>query len=426
MPQDDVRINATRVADRLAALAAIGRDPRGGLSRFSYTPAHAEACALVGSWMREAGLSPAIDRVGNLFGVAAGPLPDAEGTPAIAAIAEGTPAIAAGSHLDTVPMGGNYDGALGVIGAVEAAQALRDAGLALRRPFVACGFADEEGNSFGVGCLTSRNVTGELPDARTREIRHRDDGRTLADHIAAWQCPLPRREPPKIGTYLELHIEQGPRLEAQGADAAAPTAIAGISRTTITFHGRPNHGGTTPMEMRHDALWGASALVLEVRRMALASDGGAVATVGRLEVEPGGTNVIPGVARLRVEVRSGEEARLRALRADVDAAARRLAAEHSLTVTVDEWDHMSATPLDAGLQAHVLASAHARGLAAVSMPSWAGHDAKILAPHLPAAMIFVPSHGGISHSPDEYTSPEQCASGAQILLDVIRRVDAHS
>ncbi len=408
----DVGINADRLNQRLTQLAAIGRDPRGGVSRFSYTLEHAEACALVAGWMRAAGLEPALDRVGNLIGVSEG-----------AGVEAG--AISAGSHLDTVPMGGDYDGALGVLGAVEAAQAMREAGVALQRPFVAFGFADEEGNSFGVGCMTSRSVTGELPDARTREIHHRDDRRTLAEHIAAWQCPLPRREPPKIAAYLELHIEQGPRLEAQGLDVAAPTGIAGISRTTITFQGRSNHGGTTPMEMRQDALWGASALVLEVRRLALASDGRAVATVGRLEVEPGGTNVIPGVARMRVEMRSGEESRLAALRGAVEDAARRCAHEHSLRVTFDIWDHMPATPLDAALQAHVLASAHARGLKAVSMPSWAGHDAKILAPHLPAAMIFVPSHGGISHSPDEYTSPEQCASGAQLLLDTIRRADAH-
>jgi hydantoinase/carbamoylase family amidase len=290
---------------------------------------------------------------------------------------------------------------------------------------VVFGFADEEGNSFGIGCMTSRNVTGELPKTRTREIRHRDDGRTLAEHIAAWSCALPRREPPKIAAYLELHIEQGPRLAAQGLDAAAPTAIAGISRTTVTFRGHPNHGGTTPMDMRHDALWGASALVLDVRRLALASNGEAVATVGRLEVEPGSTNVIPGIARMRVELRSGEEPRLRLLRTDVEEAARRLADAYALEVEIDNWDHMPATPLDARLQQLVLAAARERGLTAISMPSWAGHDAKILAPHLPSAMIFVPSREGISHSPDEYTSPEQCAAGAQLLLDTIRKIDAH-
>jgi N-carbamoyl-L-amino-acid hydrolase len=408
----DVVVDAERLDRRLKQLAAIGRDPRGGLSRFSYTTAHADACVLVAGWMREAGLDAAVDRVGNLIGTS----PDA---------APGTRAIAAGSHLDSVPMGGDYDGALGVVGAVEAAQALRDAGVTLRRPLVVFGFADEEGNSFGIGCMTSRSLTGELPDARMREIRHRDDGRTLAEHIKAWPCPLPRRECPSIAVYLELHVEQGPRLEAGGLDAAAATTIPGISRTTVTFRGAPNHGGTTPMEMRRDALWGASSLVLEVRRLALASDGRAVATVGRLEVEPGGTNVIPGVARMRVEMRSGEESRLSALRAEVEEAARRFAHEHSLDLTLDAWDHMPATPLDAAIQDLVLASARARGLNAISMPSWAGHDAKILAPHLPAAMIFVPSRGGISHSPDEYTSPEQCASGAQLLLDTIRRADAH-
>jgi acetylornithine deacetylase/succinyl-diaminopimelate desuccinylase-like protein len=147
--------------------------------------------------------------------------------------------------------------------------------------------------------------------------------------------------------------------------------------------------------------------------------------VGRIDVEPGGTNVIPGVARMRVEVRSGEEERLRSLRAAVEDAARRLAREHRLEVTVASWDHMPATPLDARLQEFVLASARERGLRIASMPSWAGHDAKILAPHLPAGMIFVPSHEGISHSPDEYTSPAHLAAGAQILLDAIRKIDAH-
>ncbi|MGQ0572283.1 MAG: M20 family metallo-hydrolase [Armatimonadota bacterium] len=403
----DVRADAARIGSRLDQLAAIGRDPGGGLSRFSYTPAHAEACTLIAQWMREAGLRPFLDRVGNLIGLGPG---------------EG-PAVAAGSHVDTVPRGGRFDGALGVIGAVECAQSLRDAGGLLRHPFAALAFADEEGNSFGVGCLTSRALVGELPEARTHEIRDRE-GRTLAERVATWTRPLPDDHPPALAAYLELHIEQGPRLEAEGCDAAAATAIAGITRTTLTFHGQANHGGTTPMHLRRDALWAASALVLEVRRLALASDGEAVATVGRIEVEPGATNVIPGVARMRVELRSGIEIRLGRLRADVEAAGQRLAAEFGLTVTVDGWDHMPATPLDARIQTIVLEAAQRRGLRAISMPSWAGHDAKILAPHLPAGLIFVPSRGGISHSPDEYTDPAQLAAGVQILLDAVRSVDA--
>jgi len=407
-----VRVNADRLNRRLEQLASIGRDPRGGMSRFAFTPAHAEACTLVAGWMREAGLDPFVDRAGNLIGLGPGD----------------RPALAAGSHLDTVPMGGRFDGALGVVGAVECAQALRDAGVKLRRPFVALAFADEEGNTFGTGCLTSRSLTGELPDEHMQTIRDRD-GRTLADRIAAWDCPLPRRTPPALGAflaaYLELHIEQGSRLHAEGLDAAAVTAIAGISRTTVIFTGRANHGGTTPMAMRHDALWGASALVLEVRRLALASAGGAVATVGRIEVEPGSTNVIPGLARLRVELRSGDEDRLTGLRGEVEQAAMLLAHEYRLEVRFDPWDHMSAVPLDTRIQTMALDSASRQGVRAISMPSWAGHDAKNLAPHLPVGMIFVPSRDGISHAPDEFTDPAHLALGAQILLDVVLQLDQH-
>jgi N-carbamoyl-L-amino-acid hydrolase len=409
MNTPDVRINADRLLTRLDALAAFGRDARGGLSRFAYTPAHADVCRLAARWMEEAGLTAFLDRAGNLVGLGPG----------------GGPVLAAGSHLDTVPMGGRLDGALGVIGAIECAQALRAAGASLRHRFAALGFADEEGHSFGIGCLTSRALVGELPPDRMRTIRHRD-GRPLADCVDAWECDLPRREPPGLAAYLELHIEQGPRLEAEGADVGAATSIAGISRTTVTFIGQANHGGTTPMTMRRDALWGASALVLEVRRLALESRGEAVATVGHVEVEPGGTNVIPGVARMRVELRSGDEQRLAALRGAVEGAANRLAQDYGLRVVAAGWDHMPAQPLDEQLTAALYGAATRRGLRVVRMPSWAGHDAKILAPHLPAGLLFVPSRGGISHAPAEDTAPEHLAAGVQVLLDAVRALDGRT
>jgi N-carbamoyl-L-amino-acid hydrolase len=403
----EVRIDGHRVSRRLQELSAIGRDPRGGMSRFSFTPAHTDACLLIAGWMREAGIEPFLDRAGNLMGVSPG---------------RGA-AVSAGSHIDTVPMGGIYDGALGTVGGVECAQALRDAGVTLRRPFAALAFADEEGHSFGVGCLTSRALVGELPDEQMRSLRDRD-GRSLAERVAAWECPLPRRDPPRLAAYLELHIEQGPRLDAEAVDVAAPSAIAGISRTVVTFAGQPNHAGTTPMTMRRDALWGAATLVMDVRALALASDAQAVGTVGRIDVEPGATNVVPGVARVRVEVRSGEEPRLARLRDDVEAAARAAASAFGLRVTVDAWDHLPPQPLDERIRALVLEHAARRGLRAIAMPSWAGHDAKILAPYLPAGMIFVPSRDGISHAPDEFTSPEQVASGVQVLMDTVLAVDA--
>lgn len=377
------------------------------MSRFSFTAAHAQACVLVAGWMRDAGLAPAVDGAGNLIGLSPG---------------RGA-AMSAGSHLDTVPMGGIYDGALGVVGAVECAQALRDAGATLRRPYAALAFADEEGHSFGIGCLTSRAVVGELPEDQMRTIRDRD-GRTLAERAAAWDCPLPRRAPPLLAAYLELHIEQGPRLHAEGLDAAAATAIAGISRTTVTFTGQANHGGTTPMTMRRDALWGAATLVLEVRRLALDSEGSTVGTVGRIDVDPGATNVVPGAARVRVEVRSGEEDRLARLRVDVEAAAGRAGAAFGLGVGVAPWDSLPPQPLDETIRALALEQARRRGLRAISMPSWAGHDAKILAPHMPVGLLFVPSRDGISHSPHEFTAPAQIAAGVQLLMDTLAAVDA--
>jgi hydantoinase/carbamoylase family amidase len=407
MKAAEPRVDAARLERRLDELAEIGRDARGGLSRFAFTPAHAEACLLVAGWMREAGLTPFLDSAGNLAG----------------RDRDDAPAIAAGSHLDTVPMGGRLDGALGVVAAVECAQALRECGVKLRHPLAVLAFADEEGNTFGVGCLTSRALVGALTQDRMAAI-HDAEGRSLADRVAAWACPLPHGEPAGIAAFVELHIEQGPRLDAEGLDLAAATAIAGISRTTVTFVGAANHAGTTPMPMRRDALWGASALVLEVRRIALATAGEAVGTVGRVEVEPGSTNVIPGKATVRVELRSGREELLEALRAEVEAAARRLAAEYTLETIVEPWDHAPAVPLHPGLQAMALEAAARRGLRAISMPSWAGHDAKILAPHVPTALLFVPSVGGVSHAPGEYTTPSHLTAGAQVLLDVLCRLDS--
>jgi hydantoinase/carbamoylase family amidase len=401
-------VDAARLERRLGELAEIGRDARGGLSRFAFTPAHTEACLLVAGWMREAGLTPFLDPAGNLTG----------------ADRQDGPAIAAGSHLDTVPMGGRLDGALGVVAAVECAQALHERGAALRHPLAVLAFADEEGHTFGVGCLTSRALVGGLPSDRMAAIRDAE-GRSLADRVASWACPLPRRAPATIAAFVELHIEQGPRLDAEGLDLAAATAIAGISRTTVTFLGAANHAGTTPMPMRRDALWGASALILEVRRLALATGGEAVGTVGRIEAEPGGTNVVPGKAVLRVELRSGREEVLAALRAEVEAAARRLAGEFALQANVDPWDHAPAVPLHPDLQAMALEAAAREGLRAIGMPSWAGHDAKNLAPHVPTGLIFVPSARGVSHAPGEHTDPSRLAAGAQVLLEVLCRLDGY-
>lgn len=411
MTASDLRIVERRLLRRLEELGRIGRDPRGGVTRLSFTEDHAAACRCLAAWLRDAGLDPRLDDAGNLFGMPAAPVPEQR-------------LILVGSHIDSVPMGGTLDGALGVVAAIEAAQVLHDAGFRLAHPLAVAAFADEEGNSFGVGCLTSRAVVGQLGPEVQVGLRDRD-GRSFAERVAAWSCDLPRGAPPAAAAYLELHIEQGPRLEAAGLDAAAATSIAGISRTTAIFEGAVNHAGTTPMESRRDAMWGASAFVLALRRLGFDAEGGAVATAGRVDVEPGATNVIPGRARVRVELRAPDHDGLAAVREAAEAAARDAASCYGLDLRLEAWDTMPATPLDPGLVGIALAAAARRGLRVQRMPSWAGHDVKILAPHVASALLFVPSRGGISHAPDEYTEPRHLAAGAQLLLDTIQDADSH-
>ena len=227
------QISGDRLQARLEELSTVGRTPDGGVSRFSYSPEHAAAVRLVARWMREAGAEPAVDAWGNLFAL----VPGEAGT---------LPPIASGSHLDTVPNGGIFDGALGVLGAVEAAAALRDAGTRPRHPLLLLGFAEEEGTSYGVGCLGSLGAVGRAP---APEALHDAGGRSAADALRAFDTGLPRRTLPlPMAAYVELHIEQGPTLAARETPLAAVDAIVGISRLTLEFVGEANHAGTTPMD----------------------------------------------------------------------------------------------------------------------------------------------------------------------------------
>jgi hydantoinase/carbamoylase family amidase len=334
----------------------------------------------------------------------------------------GSPPVAAGSHLDTVPNGGIFDGALGVVAAIEAAQTLRDAGTRLARPLLLLAFAEEEGTSFGVGCLGSLAVIGRAP---APETIHDRDGVTAAARLQAFDPGVARAPlPPAMAAYLELHIEQGPVLASRGAPLAAVEAIVGIERAVFTFRGQANHAGTTPMDVRRDALWGAADLVAQVRVLARETEGRAVATVGRLTVSPGATNVVPGAAEVTVEVRSAETAALEALRTGVEQAGRMCAGRYRLGLEMTDWRAEPPVPLDPGVRAAIVRAAGDLDWPIVTMPSWAGHDAKILSARAPAGMIFVPSDRGISHSPEEHTSWEDVARGAQLLCRALERLAA--
>jgi hydantoinase/carbamoylase family amidase len=317
-----------------------------------------------------------------------------------------------------------FDGALGVVAAVEVAQTLRDAGRHLRHRLAVIAFADEEGHAFDVGTLSSRALVGEIPRSRFETLRDRS-GQSLEAYLRARAHGLPvARVPERVGAYVELHVEQGPVLERMGRPVAAVDSITGILRTTVTFKGEAGHAGTTPMTARADALVGAAELVVAVRELALQRKDRAVGTVGRLGVYPGATNVIPGRADLSVEVRSPDEHELDDLRSAVEQRSQAIALRHGLRVTVGSWDRSPPVPMDAGVRDAVVRALQICGQRALTLPSWAGHDAAVLARYVPAGMIFVASTAGLSHSPREHTPWETAAVGTQVLLETLVVLDS--
>ncbi|HEU4449192.1 MAG TPA: Zn-dependent hydrolase [Gaiellaceae bacterium] len=393
------------LAADLEAAALIGADPRGGVSRFAWTPELARANAWLGERLAELGLEVELDPAGNVLGRwAAG---------------EGR-AVLVGSHLDTVPNGGRYDGALGVLAALDVVRRLRAEGLEPRRPLWVVSFNDEEGARFQTGMLGSRAFCGEcdLEDWARRGVPEAmaEAGQDFARLAGA-------RGVDGAGAYLELHIEQGPVLERSGVDLGVVTAVTGILGFRARFLGEANHAGTTPMELRRDALAGAARAVLALRDAARGS-ADTTANVGVIAAEPGGFNVVPGAAEFTIDVRSATAEGFGRLEPLVRETLAAIAADEGLELELRETHRKAPVALDAGLVDVLEEAARAEGATTLRMPSGAGHDAMVLAHHVPAAMLFVPSRGGMSHSPDEFTAPEQCELGARVLARAVRALVA--
>ena len=391
---------AAEVLVRADALGAISEEP-GRLTRRLATPALARAGDLVAEWMTEAGLTVRRDAIGNVLGRVGDP---------------GEPPLVLGSHLDTVPDAGRYDGALGILLALAVVQRLR-ARDALPDALEVAAFADEEGARFGVPYLGSSAYAGcfdhdwlELVDA---------GGVTLRDalcELGGDPESLASVPEPRLAGYLEAHIEQGPVLEREGLPVGVVSAIAGQMRAMLTILGRPGHAGTSPMAGRHDALVAASEVVLAVERYGRESDG-LVATVGSLTVSPGASNVIPGEARLSLDVRHADDAALGQAVAGLRHAATRVATTRGVEL---DWTTLQSTPaveLTPAIRLRLASAVAAAGLEARSLASGAGHDAVVLARICPAAMLFVRCAGGISHDPRESVTEEDVA----VALDVLER-----
>jgi N-carbamoyl-L-amino-acid hydrolase len=404
-----LRADPHRILAHIEGLSRFGRNAEGGVDRVAYSEADIQGREYVKELMREAGLAVVTDTAGNIIGRREGSDP-------------GLAPILFGSHIDSVPGGGNYDGDVGVMGAIEAAQLLHEAGVVTRHPLEVVVFADEEGGLNG-----SRAMVGDLTPEALQVVSH--SGLTVGEGIRALggdpeSIEEARRPPGAIRAFLELHIEQGGTLGDKSLDIGVVEGIVGISWWEVTIEGMANHAGTTPMAGRKDALVAASHLIIGVSRIALERPGRHVATVGRISADPGAPNVIPGKVVMSLEVRDLDSRTIQELFTAIAAYSGEVA---NKTGTRMSWRKLATAstpaPTDEGMRDLIEASAKELGLTTLRMPSGAGHDAQDLARITPTGMIFVPSRGGISHSPKEYTSPEDMANGASVLLRTILKID---
>ena len=402
------RVNGPRVNQHLADLSRFGTNPQGGVSRVAFTQADIDGRAFALDLMRQAGLNARIDPVGNIIGPRAG-------------TRAGALPLLFGSHIDSVPEGGNYDGDVGSMGAIEVAHTLAERGYKNRHPLHVVIWCDEES-----GLTGSRGYIGELPADEVQ--RPGRDGVSLADKIRRIggdpdRLGEARHAPGRVAAYLELHIEQGGILDEKGLQIGIVEGIVGIHHYDVTIRGFANHAGTTPMDGRRNALLAAAELALAVDRVVKSVPGRQVGTVGRLIVKPGAPNVIPGQVDLTVELRDLSSTTIESLWARILAEGQGIARRYDTTLDY-VLQHVNAPALsDPKIRAVIADAVQELNLTSQQMPSGAGHDAQDLARICPMGMIFVPSVKGISHSPLELTRPDDVTNGANVLLQAVLRLD---
>ena len=399
------RINGPRLLEDIAALGEVGRTPDGGVERLAFTPADGLGRDLVKGWMEAAGLEVRVDGIGNVIGRRNG-----AGDPARAA-------VMLGSHIDPVGNGGRYDGNLGVLAALEVVRTLNDHQVETGRPLEIGAFSNEEGSRYHPDMMGSLVYTGGMGVAAAQALVSPDgEGQTLGDELAAigyrGEAPLPGPVP---AAYAELHIEQGPVLEAEGLGLGAVTGVQGILWEEITLTGRANHAGTTPMRFRTDAGVVMAEAVLLLRRLATGIPD-QVATVGRARLWPGLTNVVPGRVEFTIDLRNPDPARLDEATERFFTGLDNAAAKEGVTVARRELAQFGPAVFDERVISLVEAVAGHLGRSCRRMPSGAGHDAQMFSRVCPTGMIFIPSVGGVSHSPRESSSDEDVVAGGNALL----------
>ena len=398
----------TRLVQSLKHMASIGLQPDGSVCRRGFSELDVQGRDQLSAWMREAGLQVHVDAAGNLIGRLEG------SDPAL-------PALLTGSHLDTVPTGGRFDGALGVLAGLEVIRSLQDHGITLRHSLELIAFADEE--STMVGCKgLSGTASGVVDDYAT------SNGESIETNLARIGGHWPslasaQRSESAVAAFLELHVEQGAVLEKRGHCIGVVEGVVGQRRFTIHVSGQANHAGTTPMDLRQDALTAASRVVLAIESMALEHSGDPVATVGRLEVWPNAANVVPGSVSMTVDLRDLDPGVLDQLVAQLMQSLETIGVQTGCSIRFDPQFEVAPTPAHAAVMATIEESAQSLGLSHSRLPSRASHDAQEVGRRWPMGMIFVPSEGGFSHSAAEFTSDEQCWAGTAVLLESLQRLD---
>ena len=408
----DATINSARLNGSLEELGRIGDTPE-GMQRLAFTPADMAGREYTISLMRRAGMEIHIDSGGNIVARKGGSVPN-------------LPALALGSHTDTVPCGGKYDGALGVMGAIEVVQSLADQNLTLKHPVEVLVFTNEEGTRFHRWLFGSRAMAGMLEADDLTAVD--DEGISLSTPLANVGGNMSRvkhagRGKDELAAYFELHIEQGPTLHQTGTPIGVVTGITGRWVYGVEITGTANHAGTTPMSARQDALVSASRLVLGVQHMASGLEICRVGTVGNIQTYPNAVNVIPGRISMGVEFRDVDMGALSAAEEEFRRMAAEVAHSDGVTIDVKRFENTQSVPITQQMQDLVATAADRTGLAHQRLPSGAGHDAQAMATITNTAMIFVPSVDGVSHAPGEYSTPGDCANGAQVLMNLLLLAD---
>lgn len=406
--QYDMKIDGERLNESLSRLRTIGLNENGGSNRVAYSQHNKEALDYLSGLMSESGLTPHIDVAGNLVGRKEGRV-------------EGLAPIITGSHIDTVPNGGHYDGNVGSLAAIEVARTLHERGYVTDHPLEIIIWSNEEGGKTG-----SRSINGSVRPAEMNLPSLGD--RTLGEGIAFIGGQPDRlgenqREPGEVAALIELHIEQGAILDNEGYSVGVVQGIVGIKRWNITVDGFANHAGTTPMNQRQDAMVVAAQLTTAIHRTITGEPGRQVGTVGRIQAYPGAPNVVPGKVIMSLEIRDLSMDKIRRLFERIESESQALAEETNTVITFEQFYESPAAITDDRIKSLISDIADELGLSSMHMPSGAGHDAQSLKGIAPLGMIFVPSVKGISHAPTELTSEQDITNGGNVLIQTIIRLD---